>query len=171
MGMAYVDQDGHISIWHATSSGIDIQGGQGQGPMESDLYKLANCGRYSDVAVRKLASSMTASERDRMIAFMEEQDPKDYEKKLFELVDAAVDGCGCFGQNSKDMSSVFCSELVAEALQELGRLDRSLPSNEYTPSDFEYGSGAPELNRVFAGQEQRLGLMDKPIKKWLCFTK
>ena len=39
------------------------------------------------------------------------------------------------------MSSVFCSELVAEALQRLGVLyehneDGGYPSNEYTPADF-----------------------------------
>jgi len=48
---------------------------------------------------------------------------------------------GFLGDNKEDLSSVFCSELVAEALQRLGVLyehneDGGYPSNEYTPADF-----------------------------------
>jgi len=42
-------------------------------------------------------------------------------------------------RGGEDLSSVFCSELVAEAYQAMGLLDEypdGLPSNEYTPIDF-----------------------------------
>ncbi len=57
-----------------------------------------------------------------------------YEKNKWEVFRAAYDGI--FGDNEEDLSSLFCSELVAEAYQSLGLLPQDLPSNEYTPADF-----------------------------------
>jgi hypothetical protein len=34
------------------------------------------------------------------------------------------------------LSSLFCSELVAEVYQKMGLLTEKLPSNEYIPKDF-----------------------------------
>jgi len=59
---------------------------------------------------------------------------KRYERGKMELFKAAFDGP--FGNNSEDLSSLFCSELVAEAYQALGLLSEAVPSNEYTPADF-----------------------------------
>ena len=59
---------------------------------------------------------------------------KSYEKSKIELFKAAYDGP--FGHNIEDLSSVFCSELVAEAYQRLGLLSEEKSSNEYTPGDF-----------------------------------
>ena len=55
-----------------------------------------------------------------------------------ELLRAAWDRLGGLSR-SEDLSSLFCSELVAEAYQAMGLLDeppRGLPSNEYVPIDF-----------------------------------
>jgi hypothetical protein len=41
----------------------------------------------------------------------------------------------------EDLTSLFCSELVAEAYQRLGLLDESTPSNEFTPADFSEAEG------------------------------
>ena len=42
-----------------------------------------------------------------------------------------------FLRNDKeDLSSLFCSELVAEAYQHMGVLDPKKSSSEYTPDDF-----------------------------------
>lgn len=61
-----------------------------------------------------------------------------YERSELELLQAAWDHIG--GRSSgEDLSSVFCSELVAEAYQAMGLLEeypKGLPSNEYTPIDF-----------------------------------
>lgn len=59
---------------------------------------------------------------------------KPYEQSKIELLKSAYDGP--FGFNSEDLSSIFCSELVAEAYQRLGLVSESKPSNEYTPADF-----------------------------------
>ena len=59
---------------------------------------------------------------------------REYEQDTLELIKAAYDGP--FGHNEEDISSLFCSELVAEAYQRLGLLSEEKPSNEYTPADF-----------------------------------
>jgi len=63
---------------------------------------------------------------------------KPYERSEAELLKAAWDGIGG-ASRGEDLSSLFCSELVAEAYQAMGLLPewpKGLPSNEYTPMDF-----------------------------------
>ena len=58
-----------------------------------------------------------------------------YEKDIFALMNAVVDiGFSEYGE--EDLSSLFCSELVAETYQRIGALDDKLPSDEYHPADF-----------------------------------
>jgi hypothetical protein len=57
-----------------------------------------------------------------------------FETDVLELLKSAWEGP--FGKNQPDLSSLFCSELVAEAYQHMGLLSRRKPSNEYTPRDF-----------------------------------
>ena len=62
-----------------------------------------------------------------------------------ELIKAAYDGW--LGENQEDLSSLFCSELVAESYQRMGLLSSAssaLPSNEFTPKDFS-SDGKPPL--------------------------
>lgn len=58
---------------------------------------------------------------------------RDYERSENELLKSVYDGM--LGDNTQDLSSVFCSELVAEAYKTLGLLHNH-PSNEFTPADF-----------------------------------
>lgn len=56
---------------------------------------------------------------------------KPYEENLVSLVEAIK------GKNKKkDISSIFCSELVAEVMQELGYLKNDKLSDNYLPKDF-----------------------------------
>jgi len=57
-----------------------------------------------------------------------------YERSKRQLFKAWFDWFG--RRNTEDLTSVFCSELVAEAYQTLGLLDETKPSNEYVPADF-----------------------------------
>ena len=60
-----------------------------------------------------------------------------YEKSTLELMTAAYDGP--LGEQQENLSSLFCSELVAEAYQALGLIrggKKDKPSNEYVPADF-----------------------------------
>ncbi len=57
-----------------------------------------------------------------------------YEESKLQLIRSAWDGWG--GRNTEDLSSLFCSEMVAEALQAMEVIEEGLPSNEWTPQDF-----------------------------------
>jgi hypothetical protein len=61
---------------------------------------------------------------------------KAFEKSIWQIVKAKYDGP--LGANREDLTSLFCSELIAASYQALGLLPESevRTSNEYTPSDF-----------------------------------
>lgn len=92
------------------------------------------------VAFRRLLDvEMTSTIRQALIGLRKEIKGRDYEQSKIELMKSAYDGI--FGDNEEDLSSIFCSELVAEALQRMGVLKEhdeqgGYPSNEYTPADF-----------------------------------
>lgn len=86
-------------------------------------------------AVRRLLDAdLDGSETDALMEFRKEVAGRDYEEDKLELFNSAWDGP--FGGNEEDLSSLFCSELVAEAYQRMGLLPEEKPSNEYTPADF-----------------------------------
>ncbi len=134
---------GMLLLWESTtlSKVKDVESrGQRQGvairPM-SDRLRDYPVGK---VAFRKLQNiTITAEMKQALIAFRNEIKGRNYEESKVELMRSAYDGF--LGDNKEDLSSVFCSELVAEALQRLGVLyehneDGGYPSNEYTPADF-----------------------------------
>ncbi len=61
---------------------------------------------------------------------------KAFERSILQMVKANYDGP--FGHNKEDLSSLFCSELIAASYQALGLLPNNdiKTSSEYTPSDF-----------------------------------
>ncbi|MDH5654417.1 MAG: hypothetical protein OEZ34_00795, partial [Spirochaetia bacterium] len=102
--------------------------------------------RYSgNIAVRQLnGAEITESHIEKLMKLRENLKGKKYESDQIELLKSAYDGPG--GLNKEDLSSLFCSELVAEAYQALGLLDENMPSNEFTPADFSE-QGSIKLNR------------------------
>ena len=100
-------------------------------------------GWYDRVAVRRLAD-ITPEQRKQIYAEMLELrhtfQGKPYEKSKWELLLSSLDiqeGFLSFLRNQhEDLSSLFCSELVAAAYQRLGLLGKEKLSNEYTPDDF-----------------------------------
>jgi hypothetical protein len=87
-----------------------------------------------DVAVRQLVVKRTPVFRLALEEVREEMRGRPYECRQLEMFRSAYDGP--FGTNYEDLSSLFCSELVAEAYQRLALLPPDRPSNEYTPKDF-----------------------------------
>mmetsp|Transcript_4208 Transcript_4208/g.5618 ORF Transcript_4208/g.5618 Transcript_4208/m.5618 type:complete len:346 (+) Transcript_4208:200-1237(+) len=66
-------------------------------------------------------------------SFIEEMYGRPYEKHALEMIKAA----NMFGGNKKeDLSSVFCSELVAAAYRRMGILSEGRTCNSYIPGDF-----------------------------------
>jgi hypothetical protein len=95
--------------------------------------------RYrGEVTLRALGKPITDAMFKKLAARRQELSRRPYEKGEMELLKAAWDYIGG-ASGGEDLSSVFCSELVAEAYQAMGLLDeypKGLPSNEYTPVDF-----------------------------------
>ena len=71
--------------------------------------------QYSgDISVRQLKGpDLPADSLERLMAFRKELRGRNYERSKLKLLKAAYDGT--FSQNREDLSSIFCSELVAEA--------------------------------------------------------
>ena len=91
-----------------------------------------------DVCLRPLKNHQVSLESyGNLMDLRESLRNRPYEKDQIELIRAAYDGP--LGDNAEDLSSLFCSELAAEAYQALGLLQSppiGTPSNEFTPSDF-----------------------------------
>ncbi|MEM7576402.1 MAG: hypothetical protein AAF328_02910 [Planctomycetota bacterium] len=88
-------------------------------------------------AVRHLHRPVTFGQRDALASLRHRLARRPYERRELELLRSALDLVGT--PNREDLSSVFCSELVAEAYQAMGLLaepPKGPPSNEYTPMDF-----------------------------------
>lgn len=73
---------------------------------------------------------------------------KPYEKDELELLMSAID---FIGSNEEDLSSFFCSELVAEGYQRCSLLPDNIPSNEFVPKDFASKSINEVLREVALG--------------------
>ena len=91
-------------------------------------------GYNGDVYVRGLFKVDITPKIPDLVKFRRQVNGRPYEQDALELAKAALDGP--FGQNTEDLSSLFCSELVAEFYQVAGLLGSSTPSNEYIPDDF-----------------------------------
>lgn len=87
-----------------------------------------------EINVRPLSEALNDEMIRALNKFRHEVSGRPYEKNKIELLKSAYDGI--FGDNEEDLSSLFCSELVAESYQAMGLLTEAVPSNEYTPKDF-----------------------------------
>lgn len=126
-----------LSIWESTTlsdvtdldSGLPRKGVQ-LVPLSSRVQKYSG-----DIAVRQLTGAeLSGDSLQKLMTLRSELRDKPYERDKIELFKSAYDGP--FGHNDEDLSSIFCSELVAEAYQKLGLLSEDKSSNEYTPADF-----------------------------------
>ncbi|MCC6130175.1 MAG: hypothetical protein IT186_09635 [Acidobacteria bacterium] len=125
-----------VMLWESTTlSNIrDVETGEEkQGVQLVPLSERLK--RYDGaVRVRHLIVDRDNSMLSKLEAFRHDMKGRPYEKSKIELLKAAYDGP--LGLNQEDLSSLFCSELVAEAYQRMGLLPNSPHSNEYTPKDF-----------------------------------
>lgn len=150
-------------IWEASTNKaglVDIESGKVRKGVE--LLPLTNkvfSGWYDRVAVRRLTGIEDAKRQEMyegLLKFRKEVQGRPYEKHKTELILSAFDFQEeylSFLRNTKeDLSSLFCSELVAEAYKRMGLLTGKL-SNEYTPDDFS-SKNDKELNLQFGKLEK-----------------
>lgn len=134
-----LDPEGSIFCWESTtlSDLKDADTGKlTRGVQRVELSeRLERCfARGYEIALRPLTAGLTDPMIAALNAFRHEVSGRPYEKSEIELLRSAYDGV--LGENQEDLSSLFCSELVAAAFQRIGLLGRTKPSNEYTPKDF-----------------------------------
>lgn len=140
VGMALrLPQSEAVFLWESTtlSNLKDITTGKAKRGVQLVLLSERLRAYDGKVAIRPLLKGVDEPGYYDLMEFREEVRGRDYERDKMELVKSAYDGP--FGANEEDLSSLFCSELVAEAYQRLGLLQvppKGLPSNEYTPRDF-----------------------------------
>lgn len=144
VGMVYrfdnsLDPRGSLFCWESTTLS-DIKdadtGKLTKGVQRVELSeRLERCfSKGYEISVRPLLKALTDDMILALNNFRHEVSGRPYEKDKIELLKAAYEGI--FGDNKEDLSSLFCSELVAEAYQKMKLLTETVPSNEYTPRDF-----------------------------------
>lgn len=129
-----------ILLWESTSLSKKVKDVElGKAMHGVQLVALsARLAEYDGaVAVRRISNPITPDMCKALREFRLEVQGRPYETNYLELAKAAYDGV--FGENTEDLTSLFCSELIAEGLQRAKLLPEppdGLPSNEYTPRDF-----------------------------------
>lgn len=147
VGMVFVlPEYDFVCVWESTTlSNIkDLQSDQArQGVQLVPLRERVN--KYNgQIAVRQLQGfEADTTSLNKLNCFRKDVANRPYEQNKIELIKSAYDGL--FGANQECLSSLFCSELVAEAYQRLGLLSELVPSNEHTPADFSQTNKLPLL--------------------------
>jgi hypothetical protein len=142
-----------VLLWESTtlSDLVDLDSGVLRQGVQ--LVSLSDrLARYDGpVRIRRLQHiKLNASHWEALAKLRREVTGRPYEQSRLELLRSAYDGFG--GLNREDLSSLFCSELVAEAYQRMGLLSEEQPSNEFTPKDFTEARGL-QLMRGALGPE------------------
>lgn len=90
------------------------------------------------VAIRRLAGLDKFDPgqllEQKLAECIEELNGRPFQQDKLEFIRSAYDGP--FGNNTRDLSCLFCSELMAETYQRCGLMVTDLPSNEFTPRCF-----------------------------------
>lgn len=131
---------------------------QTQGVQLVPLSERIKCYDDDKVVFRKLEGVERSPEMRKIFReFRKEVKGRHYEESKWELFCSAYDFIG--GQNEEDLSSLFCSELIAEMYERwylfIGGVKHKdyIPSNERTPADF---SGKVELCSGYLGDYIRV---------------
>lgn len=108
-------------------------------PLTYQIYS----GWYERVAVRRLTGIDDEKRKEMykgLLRFRQQVQGRPYEKSDLELIRSGLDFdekyLSFLKNTEEDLSSLFCSELVAEAYKCMGLLDRKKLSNDFTPDDF-----------------------------------
>lgn len=124
-------------LWESTTLGDmeDVESGEIKKGVQMTLLRDRVIKYDGEVVLRKLHYTPTRETEEKLRDFRAECKDKPYEKDYVELVKSAYDGW--LGKNCEEnLTSLFCSEMLAEAYQKMGLLSENKPSNEYTPADF-----------------------------------
>lgn len=125
-----------------------------------------------EIAIRYLLGTKIENDpkaKQALIQLQQELQNRPYEQHKLELLRAVIDGFGKISKNAEDLSSVFCSELVAEAYHCMGLLDLSEPANEYTPKDFSEAGKLKLLKGAYLGPEHAIKDLEQKQEEYSDF--
>jgi hypothetical protein len=117
-----VERDGELHLFESTPDGVFTS------PLSRRLKFYL---KGSTLGVRRLTLHRTPEMKKALSDFIEEVDGRPYKQNWMDLMKAWKGT-----HTSEDLSSIFCSELMAAAYKRMGLLDNSIPSNNYLPADF-----------------------------------
>ena len=145
VGMVLRTEPDLVMLWESTleedHSGVQLT------PLSKSVY--------GSVAVRRMnipggiTTEMNAGLARARLDFADRK----FEASWMEFMKAGWDGP--FGKNTKDLTTLFCAELIAETLMMCGLLEDETvsgkPSNEYTPKDFSTEETDPKAVPLLKG--------------------
>lgn len=106
------------------------------------------------IAFRNPSRDLTDVEFKALMKFRNKVKGRAYEESKLQLLKSAFDLPAWLMPglhvNDQDLSSLFCSELVAEVMKDMGLISTATPSNEFTPADFSEGRS---IDRLVTGIE------------------
>ena len=155
----------YVALWESTTLGNvpSIFGGKRKGVQIVQLSQRLK--KYRGKVVVRHLENFEFGQKERAIIrrLRTEVDKKPYEKNIWSLIKSALDKTPLGRNRKKDLSSLFCSELVAEAYTRLGLLPKNEVSSEYTPADFSAKAGMKLKGGAKLGPEIEIILNKKDI--------
>ena len=133
-----IDGFDFVALWESTTLNDtpDIYHKKRKGVQIVQLSERLK-GYKGKVVVRMLHDFEFGEEQEKILADLrKEVNNAPYEKNWLSLAKSALDKTFVGKNKKKDLSSLFCSELVAEAYMRLGLIEDNQVSSEYTPADF-----------------------------------
>jgi hypothetical protein len=127
-----------LLLWESTtlSKIKDIHSGVAKQGVQLVALSERMASYEGSIGIRQLEDYCpTPRATENLLKLRAELKDRPYEQSKLELFKSAYDGP--FGSNqAEDLSSIFCSEMVAEAYQRMGLISNNYLSNEFTPADF-----------------------------------
>lgn len=166
VGMVYI-RDGDVCLWESTKIGkvIDTEKGKIVNGVQLPLLSERIRTFSGDVAIRKINKGFEQDMLQKLHDFRQKVKGRKYETRKLDLLLSVYDGIfipeGFVPDASNDLSSFFCSELIAETYREIGLLLSPQSSSEYTPADFAM-HGKVSLHEHELGEET-LVKWDRPL--------
>ena len=142
-----------ICLWESTtlSDTRDVDGEVIKGVALSQLSQSV-ADYDGEIGIRRLDANLDETDHLILMDLRKKLKGALYEKDYLELLGSVWDGP--FGLNTADLSTIFCTELTAEAYQALELLDKDKPANEYTPSDWAH------MEQLREGRYYKLGKIE-----------
>ena len=141
VGMVYV-RDGDVCLWESTKIGkvVDSEIGNIVNGVQLPLLSERIRTFPGNVAIRSISEGFEQDMLQKLSTFRERVKGRKYDGAPLTLLLSVYDGIfipeGFVLEASNDLSSFFCSELIAETYREVGLFFSQQPASEYTPADF-----------------------------------